>query len=138
MVPARIAGSGCWAGTSRPGLPAALAPLGVSPPQLLELAAVLGPAGLLLGLLDQLLALWAAGEVLDELGDRCHWSSFGWVVLGSSAEGLSALPGRSHRAQGRDDGGPHAGYSPSRAPPYLVRPQSGISHRTDRTEPEAA
>src|SRR5215217_108728 len=38
------------------------------------------------------------------------------VVLGSSAEGLSALTGRSHRAQCRDDGGPHAGYSPSRAP----------------------
>jgi hypothetical protein len=38
------------------------------------------------------------------------------VVLGSSAEGLSALLGRSHRAQGRGDGGPHTGYSPSRAP----------------------
>src|SRR5215216_5290549 len=39
----------------------ALAPLGVSPPQLLELAAVLGLARLLLDLLDQLLALRAAG-----------------------------------------------------------------------------
>src|SRR5215212_7493644 len=56
------------------------------------------------------------------------------VVLGSSAEGLSALPGRSHRAQGRDDGGPHAGYSPSRAPtiPGLASKRDKPPHRPDR------
>jgi hypothetical protein len=41
--------------------------------------------------------------------------SFDWSCLGLSRRSLPPVTGRSHRAQGRDDGGPHAGYSPSRA-----------------------
>jgi hypothetical protein len=48
---------------------AALPPLGVALPQLLELAAVLRLAGLLFDLLDELLAPWASREVPDELAD---------------------------------------------------------------------
>src|SRR4029453_9160597 len=105
----------------------ALPPLGVSPAELLELAAVLRLAGLLFDLLDQLLALRAAREVLDELGDRCHASSFSWWCPDVSRRSLHpdgpVAPGRC-----RDDGGPHAGYSPSRAP-TVPGPVSNLDKR---------
>jgi hypothetical protein len=51
--------------------------------------------------------------------------SFDWSCLGLSRRSLPPVTGRSHRAQCRDDGGPHAGYSPSRAPTLPARTSNG-------------
>ncbi len=68
-----VKGRGCCcgpeSGNSHPTPTTALPTLAIALPQLLELAAVLRLAGLLFGLLDKLLGLWASGEILDELGD---------------------------------------------------------------------
>src|SRR5215204_214372 len=56
-------------GNGQPTPTTALATLAIALPQLLELAAVLRLAGLLLDLLDKLLAPWASRKILDELAD---------------------------------------------------------------------
>jgi hypothetical protein len=103
--------------------------LGVASAQFLELAAVFWLAGLLLDLLDQLLALGAPREVLDELGELCHGSSSGGSCPACQPKVSPTLAGRSHRATAVMTVDRMWGYSPSRGPRYPTQPQTQIRRR---------